>query len=334
MPRQARVNIPGLLYHIMGRGIERRPIFLCADDYEDFLERLEKGLEHCPGQVLGWALMPNHFHLLVRAGGKGISSLMQRVMTGYAVAFNRKYRRAGHLFQNRYKSIVCEEDPYLLELVRYIHLNPLRAKLVNDLGALKTFPYCGHSVIMGSKRRSWQETGEVLSRFGKKLSQARHAYERFVGEGIKAGRRPELMGGGLLRSAGGLAGVRGRSLAEREAYDGRVLGGGGFVESVLKEVEGADTRRAEHQRQGTTIHSLAEKIAKEEGVSVKSLFERGRREAVSRGKAVLIHLGVTWMGKSNREMATLTKMSDPAASKARTRGAEHFEESNLNKLLS
>ena len=174
----------------------------------------------------------------------------------------------------------------------------------------------------------------MLSRFGKKLSQARQAYERFVGEGIKAGRRPELMGGGLLRSAGGLAGVRGRSLAEREAYDGRVLGGGGFVESVLKEVEGADTRRAEHQRQGTTIHSLAEKIAKEEGVSVKSLFERGRREGVSRGKAVLIHLGVTWMGKSNREMAILTKMSDPAASKARTRGAEYFEESRLNKLLS
>ena len=113
-----------------------------------------------------------------------------------------------------------------------------------------------------------------------------------------------------------------------------MVGGGGFVESVLKKVEGADTRRAEHQRQGTTIHSLAEKIAKEEGVSVKSLFERGRREAVSRGKAVLIYLGVTWLGRTSREMATLTKMSDPAASKARTRGAEHFEESNLNKLLS
>jgi REP element-mobilizing transposase RayT len=177
----------------MARGIEGRAIFVGAGDYEDFLERLAKGLEQCPGQVLGWALMPNHFHLLVRAGGKGISSLMQRVMTGYAVSFNRRHRRAGHLFQNRYKSIVCEEEPYLLELVRYIHLNPLRGKVVKDFRALKSYPYSGHSVVMGTRKRPWQETEEVLGRFSKKEATARRLYERFVGEGIKAGRRPELM---------------------------------------------------------------------------------------------------------------------------------------------
>jgi putative transposase len=333
MPRQCRVNTPGLLYHIMARGIERRAIFFADVDYADFLERLSSGLELCPGQVLGWALMPNHFHLLVRAGKKGISSLMQRVMTGYAVTFNRRYRRAGHLFQNRYKSIVCEEEPYLLELVRYIHLNPLRANLVKDLGALKSYPYTGHSALMGPLTRDWQETGEVLERFSMKESRARRLYEQFVGEGIKAGRRPELMGGGLLRSSGGLSGIRGRSPAEREAYDERVLGGGGFVESVLKDVEGEEVRRADHQRRGITIEFLAEKIAKEVGVPLTSLFERGRREAVSRGKALLIHLGVAYLGKSSREMAKLTRMSDPAASKARTRGAEFWETCTMKEFL-
>lgn len=329
MPRQARVNTPGLLYHIMARGIERRAIFLKALDYEDFIERLEIGLSLVPGQVMGWALMPNHFHLLVRAGGKGISSLMQRVMTGYAVAFNRRYRRAGHLFQNRYKSIVCEEEPYLLELVRYIHLNPLRANLVKDLAALKTYPYCGHSALMGTLKRAWQETSEILNRFSKNTTKARRLYEQFVGEGIKEGRRPELVGGGLNRSAGGVAGVRGRSPAEREAYDERILGGGGFVESVLKNVEGDEKRRADYQRRGVTIESLAEKIAGEEGVPVKSLFEKGRRDAVSRGKALLIYLGVEHLGKSAREMAILTRMSDPGASKARSRGAEIWETRKL-----
>lgn len=280
MPRQARVNIPGLLHHVMARVIERRAIFIKASDYEDFIERLEIGLSLVPGQVMGWALMPNHFHLLVRAGGKGISPLMQRVMTGYAVSFNKRYRRAGHLFQNRYKSIVCEEEPYLLELVRYIHLNPLRAKLVENLAALKTYPYCGHSALMGTQQRAWQETKEVLGRFSKKEATARR-----------------------------------------------------LVESVLKEVEGADNRLLDYQRRGVTIESLAEKIATEEGVPVKSLFERGRREAVSRAKALLIYLGVEHLGKASREMAKLTRMSDPGASKARARGAEIWETSRLKDSL-
>jgi putative transposase len=333
MPRQSRVNIPGLLYHIMARGIERRPIYLDKVDYEDFLDRLEMGLERCPGQVLGWALMPNHFHLLFRAGTRGISELMQRVMTGYAVAFNHRHRRAGHLFQNRYKSIVCEEETYLLELVRYIHLNPVRAQIVPDMKELKFYPYSGHSALMGTRKRKWQETGEVLRRFSKKDSQAKNLYERFVGDGIKVGRRPELMGGGLLRSAGGLESLRSRSRSEREVYDERVLGNGGFVEAVLKETEKDERRRGEYQRQGVTIETLAEKVAKQEGISAKSLFERGRRDAVSRGKALLIYLGVEHLGMASREMAKRTQMSDPAASKARERGALFWESSGLKEYL-
>jgi REP element-mobilizing transposase RayT len=109
------------------RGIERRKIFWDDTDRSSFLERLAVILEETQTQCYAWALIPNHFHILLRTGPTPLSKVMRRLMTGYAVTFNRRHRRAGHLFQNRYKSVVCEEDPYLLELIRYIHLNPLRA---------------------------------------------------------------------------------------------------------------------------------------------------------------------------------------------------------------
>ena len=98
---------------------------------------------------------------------------MRRLLTGYAVSFNRRHRRAGHLFQNRFKSIVVEEEPYLLELVRYIHLNPLRAHLVPDLGALDTYPWSGHATLLASRSQSWQDTDFVLAHFGARVRQRR-----------------------------------------------------------------------------------------------------------------------------------------------------------------
>lgn len=146
---------------------------------------------------------------------------MQRLLTGHAGAFNRRYRRVGHLFQNRYRSTVCEEEPYFLELVRYIHLNPLRAKLVKDLKELEAYPYSGHPTLVGKISRPWQETDEVLSRFGERRSQAITKYREFVAEGLHQGRRPDLMGGGLVRS------VSGRQEAEELMRGGERLGRSG-----------------------------------------------------------------------------------------------------------
>ena len=152
MPRQRRLDAPGLLHHIMARGIERRVIFKDTKDHKSFIERLADVLETTQTQCYAWALMPNHFHLLLRTGPTPISSVMRRLMTRHAVYFNKGHKRSGHLFQNRYKSTVCEEDPYLLELIRYIHLNPLRARLVKDLEELDKYSWSGHSAILGHYR--------------------------------------------------------------------------------------------------------------------------------------------------------------------------------------
>ena len=143
MPRQARIDAPGALHHIICRGIEGRDIFREDTDRNNFIKRLANILLETHTPCSAWCLMPNHFHLLLQTGGVPIATVMRRLLTGYAVSYNRKYRRHGHLFQNRYKSILCQEDPYFLELVRYIHLNPLRAKVVSTLSELDYYDYCG-----------------------------------------------------------------------------------------------------------------------------------------------------------------------------------------------
>ena len=206
MPRLARLDAPGVLHHVMGRGIERRKIFINKKDRNDFISRLAELAEGNAMDIYAWALLPNHFHILCKTKMRPLSSSMRKVLTGYVVNFNKRHNRHGHLFQNRYKSIVCEEDVYLMELVRYIHLNLIRAGMVKSIKELNRSPWSGHSALIGYVKRDWQDTGYVLSLFGNGGS-GKSRYMEFVKNGIDAGRRPELVGGGLIRSLGGWAEV-------------------------------------------------------------------------------------------------------------------------------
>ncbi len=148
------------------------------------------------------------FTLLLRTGNVGVSRVMQRLLTGYAVTFNRRHHRQGHLFQNRYKSILCQEDAYLHDIVGYIHLNPLRAGMVGSLNELKRFPYSGYRAFFKKGDSPWQNTEYVLKQFGSSFSVARKKLREFMEKGIAQGRRDDLEGGGLIRSAGEWAAVK------------------------------------------------------------------------------------------------------------------------------
>lgn len=136
MPRKSRIDAAGALHHVIMRGIERSKIFRDDADRDDFLRRLSLILKDTKTVCYAWALIPNHIHLLLKTGKSSLSLVMRRLLTGYAVSYNRRYKRHAHLFQNRYKSILCQEDSYFLELVRYIHLNPFRAGIVSDMSSL------------------------------------------------------------------------------------------------------------------------------------------------------------------------------------------------------
>ena len=153
MPRFARLDAPGVLHYIMIRGIERRKIFRSNEDRDGFLERLSIILPETNTSCYAWAFLSNHPIFLFISGEAGISKVMRRLLTGYAVTFNHKYKRHGQLFQNRYRSILCQEDAYLKELIRYIHFNPLRAKLVPNIPELNGYRCCGHSALTGKRPR-------------------------------------------------------------------------------------------------------------------------------------------------------------------------------------
>jgi REP element-mobilizing transposase RayT len=177
--------------HIIVRGIEKSKIFKDHADRQSFIERIGDILSDRQTPCYAWALMPNHFHLLLKTGLTPNATIMRRLLTGYAVYFNRRHRRRGHLFQNRYKSILCQEYNYLLELVRYIHLNPLRTKQVSDLKKLERYPYCCHSVLLGYYPNDWQSMDETLKLFGKNVFLARSKYREFVKKGVNQGRRSD-----------------------------------------------------------------------------------------------------------------------------------------------
>jgi len=231
VPRQARLDTAGTLHHVIVRGIERRRIVDDELDRRRFIGRVGELALATDTKVYGWALLTNHAHFLIASGPKGLPFFIRRLLTGYAVTYNLRHRRHGHLFQNRYKSIVCDAESYFTELVRYIHLNPLRVNLVKDLWELERYPYCGHGVITGKVGYQWQDRDYVLGWFGRTEREAVKAYREFVRGGVSLGRRPELVGGGLVRSLGGWSEVVSlRREGKKKLSDERILGSGAFAE--------------------------------------------------------------------------------------------------------
>jgi putative transposase len=323
MPRKARIDIPGVLQHVIVRGIERRKIFRDDRDRGMFAKRFSFLLKETDTDCFAWALLDNHFHLLLRCNRTALSIFMRRLLTGYAVNFNHRYKRSGHLFQNRYKSIICEEDVYLLELIRYIHLNPLRAKMIPDMNALDLYPWSGHAVLMGKADLPGQVIDEVLLFFGKRLSLSRRKYRQFVADGISQGRRSELVGGGLRRSR--------KASGEQDecaVFDDRVLGSGEFVDRLRRE---ADSLSILPPR--VSLQEIAKLICELLEVAADSIYRRTRGGPVSEAKAVFCYAAVRLLGMKGVEVGKFLSLGPSAVSRAVYRGEQILQENKLLKEL-
>ncbi len=305
----------------MARGIMRQAIFRDNRDRNDFVNRLGALGSSGAFHIYAWALLPNHFHLLVRTVKRPLARSMRSLLTGYAGSFNRRHRRSGHLFQNRYKSIVCEEEPYFLELVRYLHLNPLRVGVVRNLGELGRYRYSGHGTLLGRHEHGWQETEIVLEQFGKRVREARVRYERYVAEGVERGRRAEFQGGGLIRSTGGWSAVR-KLLRGRESFAGdeRILGGREFVEQMRQEVERIEDESMGMNRRAISLKSLVERVCQVERVRVESVEGGGRRAELCRVREGVAYLWVECLGRSGRQLAVPLGVRPESVYRAARRG--------------
>jgi len=310
MPRTASLDAPGVLHHVMIRGIERREIFRNNKDREDFIERLEVLCPETETDCYAWAFLSNHAHFLFRTGRQPLSRLMRRLLTGYVIGFNRRHGRSGQLFQNRYKSIVCQEETYLQELVRYIHLNPVRAGMVEGLDELKRYKFCGHSALMGKVKREWQDTGYVLGYFGKRQSEARKKYESFVKEGVVQGRREELTGGGLIRSLGGWTAARDALKGGVHVMsDERILGDSEFVDSVILQSDEHYERRHKLRQQGYDLDRVAQRVSEVLGMKPEDIFSKGRQNRKVTARSLMCFWAARELGISHTALAKELEMS-------------------------
>jgi REP element-mobilizing transposase RayT len=295
-------------------------------DHNDFIERLEYTTRGDRAFVYAWALIPNHFHLAIRTGTESLSSVMRRLMTGYAETFNHRYKRHGHLFQNRYKSTVVDDEAYLLSLVRYIHRNPLRARLVRSMTALARYPWTGHSSLTGLVDRTFQDNDEILGRFGRRAGEARKRMVAFIGDHKEAKKEESLFkGGGLIRSAGGIENLMRTPKEDRQMYDERILGDGQFVESILGKTElqkGPKDLRESDKVAG--FEEVQRKICKRLKISPLSLMSGGRARQVVRARMIAAHVAGHYLGWAGKDLAEAFGVSATAISRGIARGEKEI----------
>ena len=268
MPRHPRVHAEGLLYHVMTRGNDGQKVFLGESDYQAFIEALRTVRQRYPFSLYAYVLMPNHFHLLLEVHRFPTARILQSLLTGYARRFNKIHRRRGHLFEGRYKASVCDRDSYLLELVRYIHLNPVRAKMVKRPGK---WPWSGHGEYLGTENRGLIDSGPVM---GGLRTAAR--YEAFIRDGAKVNYRAEWHPG-----------------------DGApFLGPERFVKKIAKESV------APHSSRRATLRDLLKGVAAKSGLSADILLRKGRLGSVVNARDRFIRDAVLQQGYLASQVAT------------------------------
>lgn len=323
MPRSARIDIPGLLQHVIVRGIEKRPIFVDDVDRSNFLKRLSTLLKESGTDCFAWTLLDNHIHLLLRPRKATLGHFMRRLLTGYAVVFNLRHKRSGHLFQNRYKSIVCDQDAYLLELIRYIHLNPLRAGIVHTLEELDAFPWCGHAYFLKDEWFDSDLRNEILSHFSTNLPFALNKYRDFLAAGLAADEPVDLMGGGKRRTL-----ALDPALDKDEEFDDRILGGGAFVRQLLSEEDFDETAPVR-----LSLDNIIEKVSHHFALDPGTLALPNKERRIAQAKALICYLALRRFGHKGTELAERLGLTPSGVSVAAKRG-EHLlqRDKGLRKL--
>lgn len=177
MARKPRIHYSGACYHVICRGNQGQRIFRDAADHQRYVQLLQAGRERYGFRLYAYVLMPNHIHHLIEVGPTPLSKIMQNILFRYTRYWNRRYRKIGHLFQGRYKAILCEKESYLLELIRYIHLNPVRSRIIRDPSR---YAWSSHAAYLKGDGRGWLAVKEVLPRWGRHRGEAIAAYQRFV----------------------------------------------------------------------------------------------------------------------------------------------------------
>lgn len=287
MARPYRLQLENCIYHITSRGDDRKKIFISEYDFEKFLEYIKLAKEKYKFYLYAYALMSNHYHLLLETSQPNISKIMQYINTSYTIYHNTKRRKTGHVFQGRYKSIVVEGDTYFLELSRYIHLNPVRAKIVNEPAKYKWSSYPGYI--------NKKEDGYInKERLWKYIDMSIAGYREFVLSGIGKDKNPFT-----------------------EVYAGFLLGKAKFIKERLKDLKGQVKEEISYKKKiesRADIESIVKVVADKFKDSAEDIYKAKKKPLLS--KKIAIYLSRRFTELNNREIGKYFDIGHSAVSKA------------------
>ena len=314
MARKARAEVEGGLYHVITRGNNRRQIFNSPADYEKFLSLLAVQKAKLSFFLYAYCLMTNHVHLLLERQASAVGRIMHRLLTGYAQYYNRRHRRVGHLLQGRHKAILCQSERYLSELVRYIHLNPVRAGIVTRPEGYK---YSSHRAYLGLEPAGIVDVDPVLRHFGASKEVARDRYRKFVAAGIKLGHGEEFYG----------------------ADEGRILGSEEFIDATIHRL--GETGRANRGAKKETFPAgeveperLVAAVERMCRISRADFCGRSKSAPAIMAKEMLILIGLQ-MGASMKVLSEIIGISPSALSRRHDAARRKLRDNaNTSKLAS
>jgi REP element-mobilizing transposase RayT len=294
MARKPRIHYPGAFYHVILRGNSGRDIFFSKKDRTKFYLLLQEGTERFEHRIHAFCLMTNHVHLVVQVGVIPLSKIMQNVTFRYTRYINIRKKQIGHLFQGRYKAILVDADNYLLELVRYIHNNPVRAQLTETADQ---YTFSSHQAYLGKNKLPWLTTDFVLTQFSKQKKRALKLYSDFIMKGSQEDHRQEFY---------------------RGLHEGRILGDERFSEKVL-------AKAAEKYSKKLLLEDVVEAVCFFYNITIDILAEPGKERPASEARAIASllvqeydNLRLTELGSFlKRDLATLSQ----AANRLRKRAA-------------
>jgi REP element-mobilizing transposase RayT len=291
MARKIRIEFPGALYHVLARGNNKQQIFNDDQDYKAYLKRIERYRIRYKFTLYAFVLMPNHVHFLMEIGFMSLSKIMQGLQQSYTSYFHKKYKTVGHLFQGRYKAILCQRDAYLLELVRYIHLNPVRAAIVANP---EDYLWSSHQFYLGYLGQPFIEKDFIFTMLSENESTAERIYRQFIKEGIDKGHQDAL----------------------HSVIDQRFLGSPEYVREAKQKAESKDQNRQLKREQAIQNSFNAKKKALPEilkvvseitAISHDSILGKSRERCISDGRCLFAFIAARHAGISNKSIADFLK---------------------------
>ncbi len=293
MPRKRRIALPGEVHHVISRGLDGATIFADDTDRKRFVSTLGRILSQEQCLCYAWSLMSNHYHLVLRPTAFNLARVMRRLNGSYARYFNRRHQRRGYLFQDRYKSLATQDFRYFRELIRYVHLNPIRAGTVKNLSALERYPWCGQAAMVGKTGEPWHSSSEALKRFGGSTASARAAYLAFLREGLLKDETtvgddfaPEVV-----------------DSVAAAASDKRCVGEESFVRRILERAEKDLLSGMRRRKSRPPLQAVLKGAAQNFAIAEGSMMVRGRNNARSEARRAFCASARDVYGYTIREIA-------------------------------